>query len=407
MNLRSPRKTVTRICCALVLLAVCPAGISAQEVESTRCHDSILESPPRWISSAVFHDGVRGPLIVDPLRNLALAYGPDGRVQASFSGDSDTLLATVQKWSSQRYVMKLVGTELLILSEGLETEERLDLIQIPAPTGARVGSLYEWSMAGRELVSYGVVLTPEDDMRLGFFRLNLAEALQGADSKNTGSTGSAGAVAIGPLSSLDMLKDYDAHEYYRLGLPLVSSVQDSAFFVAMRADEDPLIYRCGPAERCRELTRLADLDAKLSDVPSLTAEEMGFSEAESLFEKIETMTIAAGLFGWEGNLYLLTRQPDEDGQGKTVWQLHPIDPETGGALRKPWILPLKQAHHLTVVPGPDFWYFFIRGKVDRGGQQPIRKMRLIDSDIFRTTPVGSQDRDLSDLNCNVGRQPQR
>ena len=102
------------------------------------------------------------------------------------------------------------------------------------------------------------------------------------------------------------------------------------------------------------------------------------------------MSIPVGLYGRNGLLYLLTREPKTGGGTGTLWQLFPIDPERSEVLA-PIALPTN-INHLTIVDSPGDWYIFEKGAVEPAGRQLIASMLVIPNSIIRSHSVPAQCR---------------
>jgi hypothetical protein len=99
----------------------------------------------------------------------------------------------------------------------------------------------------------------------------------------------------------------------------------------------------------------------------------------ALFETVERCHMAAGLYGWNGRLFVLARRPGA-ASDETVWSLTRIDPqrdEVVGTLELP-----TAAAHLTVIPGPRHWAILEKGPVRGFGQQDISTLLLIPNAWF-------------------------
>lgn len=90
--------------------------------------------------------------------------------------------------------------------------------------------------------------------------------------------------------------------------------------------------------------------------------------------------MAVGLFGQGKYLYLLGRRFNGE---TTEWSLSQIDPKDPDSRHIRQVRLPTAAHHLSVVPGRDYWYFFERGEV-KGSTG--RRMSVIGMAFGRETP---------------------
>jgi hypothetical protein len=107
-------------------------------------------------------------------------------------------------------------------------------------------------------------------------------------------------------------------------------------------------------------------------------------------ETIERSKMPVGLYGWEGFLFVLTREPAQG--GGTRWMIHKIDPRKDAVVGSSQI-PTR-ANHLTVVPGPKKWAFLEKGRVQDWGRQRNDRVLFVPASRLR----GS----LSPSLCNAG-----
>ncbi|RMH25195.1 MAG: hypothetical protein D6692_11605, partial [Planctomycetota bacterium] len=90
----------------------------------------------------------------------------------------------------------------------------------------------------------------------------------------------------------------------------------------------------------------------------------------------------AGLYGWKDYLYVLTREPRED--GGTRWSLHRIDPRAD-KLGRTVVLPTRSAH-VVLAPGPRYWAVVEKGSVEADGGQTLDGLLLVPSSWIEKAP---------------------
>jgi hypothetical protein len=157
-------------------------------------------------------------------------------------------------------------------------------------------------------------------------------------------------------------------------------IGDTAYYVAM--GKHPAIYAAAPGAD-PIATGLFPADPKLQTRPDFTTPITGPASAVKIFKELEGFTVASGLYSLDGQLYLLTRQPES---GQTAWFFYKIDPASEkviGALRLPTSAP-----HLTVVPSKDSWILIERGTVEGLQRQTIDKIIVIPASLVSSlTPL--------------------
>ena len=161
----------------------------------------------------------------------------------------------------------------------------------------------------------------------------------------------------------------------RLGLPLIASLESTAFVLAPAGDGEPVrIYRHAPGEPARALAAFPAAFERWPDLPVEVCRE----RYAALWRRIEGATMPVGLFGWEGALYLLARQPAGEG---TAWSLVKIDPAADrvlGAMRLD-----SRAPDLLVAPGRDSWAVVEKGPALALGDQELLRVIHLPADRLR------------------------
>jgi len=318
------------------------------------CFRANLEDSPSWISSAAWVGKRSEIIVVDPLRNKLLLYATDGTAKKF----PDPRIAHAKYPSSitrhgDGFLLQMVENSFLYLDGDLSVTKERKLLNESKGIKGTVGSLYDWTVTGNDLIAYGSVdpVDPQEDFQLGFFRTPLNSP-----------------------SAIDLLKPYEDGDYYVLGFPYLASTADHGYFLLMDAGE-PAIY---------EISRKVDYSRKLSafppgyrNAPKLQSDMSGPSSAEALFKEIEGLTIPVGLYGHQGMLYVLTRRPlTEDRIEWRLFQINPREDKVSGSV----VLPTSSnARHLTIVPSKDMFFIFEKGSVGAFGQQKISTMLALPS----------------------------
>src|SRR5581483_6968171 len=196
-------------------------------------------------------------------------------------------------------------------------------------------SLYSgWVVNGDEIVAYGSVSRndPTPGFQLGLVRLNVA--------KRTSS----------------LILPFKDNSFYLLNQQYLAVSNGQAYFVAM--GDKAVIYRVPFEGRPIPLKTMPMLYSK---VPKLRSNFVGPTAISQQFGQLESLRLTAGLYGYEGFLYLLVRDPC----ACSPWSLYKIDPRADRLIGS---VPLPTfARHLALVPGDQAWLLIEKGPVAAAG----------------------------------------
>lgn len=167
----------------------------------------------------------------------------------------------------------------------------------------------------------------------------------------------------------------------RLGLPLIATLDSTAFFLAPAAGAEPVrIYRHAPGDpQARALDAFPQAFARWPDLPV----DFRRDEYAALWRRIERSSLPAGLFGWEGALYLLAREPAAEG---TAWSLIKIDPRADRVLGGMRLN--SSASDLLIAPGRDSWAVVEKGPALSLGAQDVLRVIHLPADQLRAWRPG-------------------
>jgi hypothetical protein len=221
----------------------------------------------------------------------------------------------------------------------------------PTPNGFVVrNSAYDWIWFDRNLKPLRQVGSslPKFDLIYEALQGDSQLAGYGAFRKEDGSWGM-GILQVRLSPSLALDKVVEEIPYASNGGNLTSFY----LTVAASASGDPYFLRFDEPSYILDVKRGRRLKAfppgfeHLPQLPKNTGEDSTVSRAKT----VETSKLPVALYGRGAFLYLLTRQAQP--QGKTLWQLHRIDP-TKDALTSTFTIP-STAGNLKLAPGPDSW----------------------------------------------------
>jgi len=114
----------------------------------------------------------------------------------------------------------------------------------------------------------------------------------------------------------------------------------------------------------KSIERLPEFPQEFKNRPTLVPQpEMTQPQEISLYyQTMEKSKLAAGIFSWAGDLYLLGKDAAER-SGKTAWFLILLDQNTGEGISR--VRVPTDAPHLLVTPG-DYWSFLEVGSAQEG-----------------------------------------
>lgn len=162
----------------------------------------------------------------------------------------------------------------------------------------------------------------------------------------------------------------------RLRLPLIASVGERTYVLKL-ADVPRIVVSSPASPEPRPLR--GDFPERFAFTPSLpTVPES--KEVPFVLQELTKATMPAGIFGWEGQLYLLSRSPAANGEG-TDWWLTRIDPETEEVVGSVRIG--SRATHLMMVPGAEEWALIEKGPVDSFEDQDLESILVVPASEVR------------------------
>jgi len=322
------------------------SGMS-QLLRPDACRRVSLAPQPAWLTSGAWSD--TGILLADSLHGQLLHYDLDGALR-------------------QVFLSPVVG------SEGPLRVEQLIVSPDGAPVVQASGRLI-W-LDGRYRPTRQVELTGRrgsHGVLQAVYQLTLVspnEAFVVGDLQQTNENWIRGVIHVrlragGKLESVHRIAPLDPYfDLYRLGNPYLASVGGRAYFVDLREPASLNILATGREPK----RRLAILSSSGPSARMARRADLGEPEATTaLYRALEESASPAGLYGFRGFLYLLTRRPGQE--GKTSWTLTRLDPADGKELYSV-SLPTS-APHLTVIPGEHHWALVEKGPVERWGRQTI------------------------------------
>jgi hypothetical protein len=333
----------------LLLHAVSSSVTAADDA----CRRVKLSSPPAWTISGSWNGDYL--LLVDALKSEILKYSLDGSLADKVTGSTKGFPADFRPSSIQEakdgYFLLSETAKILKLSEDLSYLKEDKLIDQAKNRSGSLASVFDWSVAGTDLVSFSDIQRPNGSWEWAFLRVPLSSP---ASFRVVGTLG----------------VDKDGRNFYLFGHPYLTSIDDRAYVLAMAPE--PAIFLIPPGSGKPRKLQIPAFSRALQGRPVLPSKR-GLETVKSLFEAVEHSSLITGIFGWRGSLYLLVREPAANGQ--TEWKLARINPRNGSVL---YIAGLAtSANHLTAVPGARYWAFVEKGEVQALGKQDIPSILLV------------------------------
>jgi hypothetical protein len=333
---------------------------------SNGCWEVPLQQQPGWTISGSWANDGSTLLVVDAYKNEVLSYSARGdfkgviplALQASFGNYTPSTL----KGQGSNLFLELAQARFVRLDSNLKPVQTYNLFQGAQRSGESIKGIFQWELAGNDAVIFGDIYRPglegEKQWRSGFFRIPLDNPSSFQSLYETAPTD-------------------PSRIFYRLGTPLIASIGDVSYILVM--EERPRIYRNRSGE-----SRLEPLEAfpvGFEERPILPSWKK-FDDYAWLMRVVERSAMPVALFGWEGYLYIVGRQPV---QGTTRWTLTKIDPQADRVVWTRDVSLSPSTHHVTVVPGPRQWAWIQKGVVRGLFNQDAGRVLFIPAEKLRRT----------------------
>ena len=356
-----------------VALYLFVAFLATPIVAADKCVTVGLDIKPKWISTIELDPTTRELLISDPKSESLLAFNTANNKISRVELHSEIPPASITKVQGG-FLLKYRDDASII---GMDRKPVMttNLRNTKAGGSTGLGSLYSnWITKGATFAGYGSVVradlttqeyNPSRGFQLGFIRGTVT-------------------ASSGQFRDLELLEATEANDFYLFGFPYFAANDDGLFYVRMVGDQASIV----PAKRGTSGAAPEPLKAfpeKFRAISKLKTENTGPASTASRYAEIEKRTMAVGLFGEGKYLYLLGRRFTGEG---TEWSLSQIDPKDPDSRHIHEVRLPTTAHHLSVVPGGDYWYFFERGEVRGWGEQEIATVVKIPA-AWITNPVES------------------
>jgi hypothetical protein len=363
----------------LTLLLAAPAPLPAQgmtgvaSIAASSCAYVRLKNAPSWVVSGAWR-GPRNLTLIDAFKSRIVDYLIDPRSGtatpqelAADLRDQKPLRIQAGGPEGPKLFIEFQGNRFHAVDDKMNLDPREEKISGASVQGrgVEVGSLLDWQIAAGDVVAYASFVrakTPEewkdlDNWSVGFLRYPYGQQWN--------------------LEIYRHMKFPDPGEvFYRLGYPMLGAVGRDVYALGVE-DSFPVLYRFRKDQKpVRMVNALPKeiADRRLPALPNL----MVSSDYPQVMKTVEESLMPAGLYGWQGSLFLLYRVPEPQG---TRWMIAKI---SGNQADEPVQLPTR-ANHVTLIPGPENWAVLEKGPIHALGTQELKGVRLIPSKRFEGT----------------------
>jgi hypothetical protein len=272
-------------------------------------------------------------------------------------------------------VVQAEANRFFLLNRAYGFQRSVDVVSRAAEDKSTIEKIFTWAPTKTDIIAFAEVKTPAqvgqgEQWSSGVVRFPLDGRPQG------------GFRFLANLSINDV-----SRKFHKLGYSFSAALGETGYIILM--GDGFRLYKSekGQAE-LQEMKALGTLFPPAKGVPILPA----FVHPEDyplLMKEVEKASMPAGLYGWRGFLYVLSRQPQSGG---TQWRLSKIDPVQDRILGTV-ILP-SRANHLFAVPGSQ-WTFVEKGPALGQRDQQVRgtislSSKAVDEAFSRATKSSTQ-----------------
>jgi len=342
------------------------------------CIRASLDPAPVWTFHGIWLDADSPELVLaDVAAGLLRIYDASGDEKRTLArpgtGPLDYEHPT-KIWPLEHGALMSDGSRLLWLDDALEPVRSRDLDAAPMAPGGTVRMFFDWAATETRIFGIADARLPDGSWRSGFVSMSPEDPTE--------------YTVLRQIPVADR-REFDA---YLMGYRHVSVLDGRGYFLAMR--EPPRILEAGTTGVVRWLTAFPPGFDKIPALPP----HGGAASGEVRFRAYESARLPVGLYGWNGRLYVLTREPlDSRPDAGTRWSLTRIDPGKD-RIEGSVVLPT-HTEHVSLIPGPRYWAILEKGRVKHSGDQPIRSMLWIATSWIEGSDSRLADTGLTEDSC--------
>ena len=334
-----------------------PGKSEAAPASSEACAPYLLTRRPGWTTSGAWRGSEL--LLADTRTKRLLRYSQTGQWLGdgpeAIESELENFFPNGVRAKRNGFLLELAKGRLMALDEAFVPGEQREVYGMNETGGQKRSfqSLFLWEPIGEEILAFGDLKDAQDQWSSALVRFTLGRSPE---------------FRILLTFSLG----HPTRTFYRLGYPYIAALGDTGYVLLMEKN----VRLCANRKRGGGLAPLGfDLPGPAVN-PVLPV--LSTTDAAATMRAVEQSAMYAGLYGWDGYLYLLSRAPEGSAVRWTLTKIHPDKGIIGSA-----ILPTR-ANHLTVVPGPTAWALVEKGPVRSYGVQTVSSVWMVDSAKIRS-----------------------
>jgi hypothetical protein len=361
-----------------LLVGFVTSAKAAPSSGSKACQVSSFSTKPLWASAGFQNQS--DLVVLDTVRRDLLPYSREGRAKRSVSAPLSKSLNDLYPIGVALRSDGLTGdgnilvqaefNRFLVLTPTYTFESSIDVLARLTREGSSIERLYTWaptwSSRGNEneIVAFAD-LKKDEHWSTGIVRFS-------ADPRQE--------------SSSIVLKDLSVNEasrkFHRLGYSYISALQENAYVLLM--DNGFRLWKSDKVGRFKELYKFGR-SFPLKEVPVLPA-FIRPTDYALVMSEVEGAEMPTGIYGWEGNLYVVWRRPLAI--GGTEWLLSKVRPSDGQVMST--VVVPSRANHLFAVPGARDWVFVEKGPALGLRDQEVRSVLTVNSERLRDVVASAE-----------------
>jgi len=361
---------------SLALAGLSPASAVPQKslIRSTKVGDCLRAVPtrlPAFSASGAWAKGGGELMLLDNMGRTVLRYTPEGdsigEVLPSNPAYLKRSFPTKMSAHKDGFILQVHGNQLDVLDRTFRRQRIVMATAASSSEAPLVDKVFMWTVLtgekGEEVVAFADVKLGERSWWTGFVRFPL-----------------------GNPAAVELIQtvDHEERTFYRITYPYIAKVGKTAYI--LRMDNQMGLYRVEAGENGRSQLKPLRSFEEIYRFPSLSPQLPIFRQPEDfavVMRRVEHSSMPAGLYAWNGFLYVLSRQPR---QGSTQWSLSKINPASDEYMGTATLSSV-QANHVSLVPGPHKWAAIEKGPVKGLTAQEVKSLFLIPAATNERAPL--------------------
>jgi hypothetical protein len=350
------------------------AGVAGITATASSCAYLRLKNAPNWVVSGAW----RGPhnlTLIDAFRSQIVDYAINPRSAAAVPRE---IARDMRNQKPQRIQAGGAGGPNMYIefagNRFRAVDEKLDFVGQRAETivdssvksnGFTVAGVLDWQIADGDFVAYATFVSTAaagdekawsdlENWSTGFVRYPYGQPWR--------------------VEFFRLAKFSNPNTVlYRLGYPMLAAVGKDVYALVVENDT-PILYRFRKGQKPEPLANTFPREIANRQIPALP-NFVNYWDYPLVMRAVEDSVMPAGLYGWNGSLFLLYRIPEPKG---TRWMIAKL---VNGQFIEPSRLPTR-ADNVTLIPGPEYWALLEKGPIQELGTQKLEQAILIPSQKF-------------------------